>query len=494
MVFNDPGRLIAVHIMHTGLISGWAGAMAYYELSVFDPSDPLFNPMWRQGLFVVPFMSRLGVTTSWGGWSLLGSATPTAWSYEGVATAHLVLSGLLFAAALWHWVYWDLDCFRDRRTGLPALDSPKIFGIHITLSGLLCFAFGAFHCAAYPGFWVSDAYGLTGGVDTPAPAWGIEGFDPYNPGGVISHHVTAGILGILAGVFHLCVRPPLGLYTVLRMGNLETVLASSIAVVAWAATVVGATMWYGSATSPIEFFGPTRYQWDLGTFQQAMERQIQTRVAQGESQADAWSSIPYRLAFYDYLGHNPAKGGLFRNGPMVCGDGLALGWFGHAEFKTGDGLPLYVRRMPTFFETFPVVLLDGEGIVRATLPFRRAESKYALEQQGVTVTINGGEFAGTVFTNGLTVNQFARRAQFGEILDFDRVTHASDGVFRSSPRGWFTFAHLCFGLLFWFGHWWHGARTLFRDVFSGIDENCAEQVEFGSFLKVGDVSSSPAAR
>jgi hypothetical protein len=24
--------------------------------------------------------------------------------------------------------------------------------------------------------------------------------------------------------------------------------------------------WYGSATTPIELFGPTRYQWDLGFF------------------------------------------------------------------------------------------------------------------------------------------------------------------------------------------------------------------------------------
>jgi photosystem II CP47 chlorophyll apoprotein len=36
--------------------------------------------------------------------------------------------------------------------------------------------------------------------------------------------------------------------------------------------------------------------------------------------------------------------------------------------------------MPTFFETFPVVLLDKDGVVRADVPFRRAESKYSIEQ------------------------------------------------------------------------------------------------------------------
>ena len=41
VVLNDPGRLIAVHLMHTALVAGWAGSMALYELAVFDPSDPV---------------------------------------------------------------------------------------------------------------------------------------------------------------------------------------------------------------------------------------------------------------------------------------------------------------------------------------------------------------------------------------------------------------------------------------------------------------------
>ena len=74
VVLNDPGRLISVHLMHTALVAGWAGSMALYELAVFDPSDPVLNPMWRQGMFVMPFMSRIGVTDSWGGWSITGES------------------------------------------------------------------------------------------------------------------------------------------------------------------------------------------------------------------------------------------------------------------------------------------------------------------------------------------------------------------------------------------------------------------------------------
>jgi hypothetical protein len=48
---------------------------------------------------------------------------------------------------------------------------------------------------------------------------------------------------------------------------------------------------------------------------------------------------------------------------MNSGDGIAVGWLGHAVFKDKEGT--FVRRMPTFFETFPVVLLDKDGVVRA---------------------------------------------------------------------------------------------------------------------------------
>ncbi|KAB2089813.1 hypothetical protein ES319_A03G086300v1 [Gossypium barbadense] len=73
-----------------------------------------------------------------------------------------------------------------------------------------------------------------------------------------------------------------------------------------------------------------------------------------------------------------------------------------------------------------------------------------------------------------------------KFFELDRATLKSDVVFRSSPRGWFTFGHASFSLLFFFGHIWHGARTLFRDVFVGIDPDLDAQVEFGAFQKLGD--------
>ncbi|KAK2633670.1 hypothetical protein Ddye_032568 [Dipteronia dyeriana] len=148
---------------------------------------------------------------------------------------------------------------------------------------------------------------------------------------------------------------------------------------------------------------------------------------------------------------------------MDNGDGIAVGWLGHPIFRDKEGRELFVRRMPTFFETFPVVLVDGDGIVRADVPFRRAESKYSVEQVGVTVEFYGGELNGVSYSDPATVKKYARRAQLGEIFELDRATLKSDGVFRSSPR-----------------------EPYSEMFFAGIDPDLDAQVEFGAFQKLGD--------
>ena len=43
-----------------------------------------------------------------------------------------------------------------------------------------------------------------------------------------------------------------------------------------------------------------------------------------------------------------------------------------------------------------------------------------------------------------------RRSQLCEIFELYRATLQSNGVFRGSPRDWFTFGHLSFAILFFF--------------------------------------------
>ena len=122
---------------------------------------------------------------------------------------------------------------------------------------------------------------------------------------------------------------------------------------------------------------------------------------------------------------------------MVLGDGVVVGWLGHPSYRLPDGSYLYPRRMPSFFETFPTLFVDREGVVKADQPLRWAEAKYALEGIHLSVVISGGALDGTKLEALDTLNTLARTSQFGELLEFDRESVTADGTLRWS------FAHLC---------------------------------------------------
>merc|ERR1712151_1312853 len=176
----------------------------------------------------------------------------------------------------------------------------------------------------------------------------------------------------------------------------------------------------------------------------------------------AWEQVPEKLVLYDYIGCNPSKGGLFRSGPMLKGDGVVQNWLGHP-----------------FFETFPVILIDQGGTLRADIPFRRAESRYSIEQTNVVLYFSGGILNGTEYSTPSLVKDYARKAQFGEIFTFDKKTGGADGVFRTSPRGWYSFSHTALASLFFFGHLWHASRAVFQDLWTGLTIESLHQLEYG---------------
>jgi len=495
VILNDPGRLISTHLMHTSLVSGWAGVMTLYELIILDPTDPVFNPLWRQGSYVLPFISRLGVVRSLFSWSLgIDLSQNPYWTYETVAVSHVLLSGLLTLAACWHWAYWDLDLFISSLTGSLGIDLNRIFGIHLTLASLVCFGFGIIHLTGFggPGLWTSDSFGIIGSIRSVKPVYSIVGLTPYCYGVISSNHISAGFLGITAGIWHISSRPSRYLYKALAMSNIESVLSSSIAAVLYVALITTSLMWYGSLTSATELFGPTRYQWDNGYFSLDLERRV--KVSDSLIETQAWEQVPDKLVLYDYIGTNPAKGGLFRSGPMLKGDGIVQNWIGYSTFESNN-LNLTVRRMPAFFETFPVILIDQGGTVRADIPFRRAESRYSIEQTNVILYFSGGILSGSEFSTPSLVKSYARKAQFGQTFTFEKRSAGSDGVFRTSSRGWYSFSHLVLTLLFLFGHLWHAGRSLFKDLWTGIQitYETVASVEYGRNEKLGEASTKTSA-
>uniref|UniRef100_A0A251UCP5 Putative photosystem antenna protein-like protein n=1 Tax=Helianthus annuus TaxID=4232 RepID=A0A251UCP5_HELAN len=162
--------------------------------------DYIGNNPPKGGLFRASSMDNTdGIAVGWG-----TITNPAIWSYEGVAGAHIVFSRLCFLDVIWHSVYWGLEIFCDERTGKPSLDLPKIFGIHLFLAGLACFGFGAFHVTGLygPDIWVSDPYGPTGKVQSVNPSWGVEGFDPFVPGGIVSDENARDFVTLFATIFN----------------------------------------------------------------------------------------------------------------------------------------------------------------------------------------------------------------------------------------------------------------------------------------------------
>jgi photosystem II CP47 chlorophyll apoprotein len=493
VILNDPGRLVSVHIMHTGLVAGWSGVMTLYELIIFDPTDPTYNPSWRQGCYLMPFISRIGVVSSLYNWSLgIELSTNRLWTYETVSAAHILLSGLLVLAAFWHWAYWDLDVFVAGTTGSLVLDLNKIFGIHLFLASILCFGFGYGHLSGFagPGMWTSDSKGIVGSIRFVKPVYSVIGLTPFSYGVLSSHHIVAGFSGIFVALWHISSRPGPLLYKLSKMANLESVLSSSIASVFFAAWVSGALMWYASVSTALELFGPSRYHWDNGYFAQDIERRVKS--VDSIFLNKAWEQVPDKLVLYDYIGSNPSKGGLFRSGPMLKGDGLVQNWLGHPNFEMGT-LSLAVRRMQSFFETFPLILIDSGGTLRADIPFRRGSSVNSIEQTQVRLYFSGGILADVTYSTPSLVKGYARRAQFGEIFTFDFKTSGADGVQRTSPRGWYSFSHITFAFLFFFGHLWHASRAVFRDLWTGVTIESLSQVEYGRNEKLGDNTTKTSA-
>jgi photosystem II CP47 chlorophyll apoprotein len=332
--------------------------------------------------------------------------------------------------------------------------------------------------------WTSDSKGLKGCIRFVKPIYSLIVVDAFCYALIPSHHILGGFSGILIALWHIQATPGPLLYKSNNMANLESVLSSSIAPVFFTAFILSSVIWYGSVSAALELFGPNRYHWDNGYFSQ----EIEGRVSSVNSMLlnKAWEQMPEKLVLYDYIGHNPSKAGLFRSGPILKGDGLVQNWLGHPSFEIGT-FCLAIVRSPAFFETFPVILIDEGGTVRADIGFRRAESLNSIEQSSAHLVLywSGGIYHGLEYSTPSVLKDYARKAQFGEIFTFDFKTSSSDGVFRTSPRGWYSFSHTALGKLFFFGHLWHASRGVFQSLWTGLTIPSLQSVQYGSYEKYG---------
>ena len=149
-------------------------------------------------------------------------------------------------------------------------------------------------------------------------------------------------------------------------------------------------------------------------------------------------------------------------------------------------LSLTVRRMPAFFETFPVILIDESKTVRADISFRRGSSTYGVEQLSISVSMCSGTLNGLSYSSGSLVKDYARKGEFGEIFTFNKKTGESDGLWRTSIRGWYSFSHIMSSSMSLFGHLWHARHALFKDIWTGVLIMLSSKLEYGRNEKLGD--------
>ncbi|ELS04429.1 chlorophyll a/b binding light-harvesting protein [Xenococcus sp. PCC 7305] len=199
------GKLLGAHVAHGGLIVFWAGAITLFELSRFD----LSQPMYEQGLILLPHLASLG----WGIGS--GGQIIDTHPYFVIGALHLISSAFLgfggIYHALWGPVYLENSSEFFSYQWEDTYKMTNIIGIHLGLLGL-----GAFLLVAKAMFF-GGLYDPTIGEvrvisDPTLNPLIIYGYQTHfasvdNLEDVVGGHIWVSILLLLGGIWHLNTKP-----------------------------------------------------------------------------------------------------------------------------------------------------------------------------------------------------------------------------------------------------------------------------------------------
>ncbi|NCJ08390.1 chlorophyll a/b binding light-harvesting protein [Synechococcales cyanobacterium C] len=257
---NFSGLLLGAHVAHAGLIVLWAGAITLFEVSGFDPSQP----MYEQGLIVLPNLARLG----WGVGE--GGAIVDTYPYFVIGVLHLISSAFLGAGGLFHVFKGP----RQLEKSFPFFgyrwdDANKmttILGIHLILLGL-----GALLLVAKAMIWgglydpeLKAVRLVTSPVVDPRTIFGyllgLQGrfwlASVQSLEEVVGGHIWIGLLCIGGGLWHLRTRPFAWAQRLLVWSG-EAYLSYSIGAVSLMAFVATLFVSVNTLVFPTEFYGPT---------------------------------------------------------------------------------------------------------------------------------------------------------------------------------------------------------------------------------------------
>jgi photosystem II CP43 chlorophyll apoprotein len=262
---NLSGKLLGAHIAHSGLIVLWAGAMTLFELTRLNPTQP----MYEQGLIILPHLATLGFGVGAGGQII------DTYPYFVIAVLHIIPSIVLAAGGIYHSLLGP-EALEDSPTwagffGYDWKDTDKmttILGIHLTLLGL-----GAWLLVAKAMFWggIFDPWAASGGdvrvINHPmlnpanifgylAGTHGPEGMAAVNNlEDVIGGHIWLGGMLIGGGIFHIFTKPFAWARRILIYSG-EAYLSYSIGAVAYMGFLAAYFVTVNNTVYPEVFFGP----------------------------------------------------------------------------------------------------------------------------------------------------------------------------------------------------------------------------------------------
>ncbi|MDJ0633854.1 MAG: chlorophyll a/b binding light-harvesting protein [Xenococcaceae cyanobacterium MO_188.B29] len=205
------GKLLGAHVAHGGLIVFWAGAITLFELSRFDPAQPMYD----QGLILLPHLASLG----WGV-GAEGEIIST-YPYFVIGTLHLISSAFLGFGGVFHSLF-GIEYLENKFSffGYDWRDTNKmttIIGIHLILLGAGAFLLVA--KAMFFGGLYDPAVGNVRMVSNPTLNPGIifgylfgavgknwiAGVD--NLEDVVGGHIWIGAILISGGFWHIATKP-----------------------------------------------------------------------------------------------------------------------------------------------------------------------------------------------------------------------------------------------------------------------------------------------
>jgi photosystem II CP43 chlorophyll apoprotein len=208
------GRILGAHVAHAGLIVLWAGAMTLFEISNFNPQQPMYD----QGLILLPHFASLGLGVGKGGQIV------DVYPYFAIGVVHLISSAVLGAGGLYHSLLGPKVLPQNNTFfgsfGYDWEDKDKmtsIIGIHLLLLGA-----GAWLLVAKALFWgglydphVADVRIISEPTLNPArifsyllPVQGPEGMAAVdNLEDVVGGHIYVGLLCIIGGFWHIFTKP-----------------------------------------------------------------------------------------------------------------------------------------------------------------------------------------------------------------------------------------------------------------------------------------------